>query len=135
MSGWAAAPPQKKKTAAPVKATAPAKKKTAPVKTAAKRTAGHQTRTTHTGKKTTTHAAAPTRASWRAGQTAPTPERYKQFQEALIAKGYLQGEATGHWDEASADAMRRFQKDQNLQPTGKPDQSLTIIALGLGPKY
>jgi hypothetical protein len=30
--------------------------------------------------------------------------------------------------------MRRFQKDQNLEPTGKPNQSLSIIALGLGPK-
>lgn len=78
---------------------------------------------------------APVHATWRAGQAAPTPERYKQFQEALIAKGYLQGEATGQWDEASADAMRRFQRDQNLEPTGKPNQSLSIIALGLGPKY
>ena len=69
------------------------------------------------------------------GQTEPTPERYKQFQEALIAKGYLHGEATGKWDEASADAMRRFQRDQNLEPTGKPNESLSIIALGLGPKY
>jgi len=76
-----------------------------------------------------------TRQSWRASQSQPTPERYKQFQEALIAKGYLHGEATGVWDQASMDAMRRFQKDQNLEPTGKPDQSLTIIALGLGPKY
>jgi peptidoglycan hydrolase-like protein with peptidoglycan-binding domain len=68
-------------------------------------------------------------------QAEPTPERYKQFQEALIAKGYLHGEANGKWDEASADAMRRFQRDQNLEPTGKPNQSLSIIALGLGPKY
>jgi peptidoglycan hydrolase-like protein with peptidoglycan-binding domain len=79
--------------------------------------------------------ARPARSAWRAGQSEPTPERYKQFQEALIAKGYLQGEASGKWDEASADAMRRFQKDQNLEPTGKPNQSLSIIALGLGPKY
>ncbi|HLY20368.1 MAG TPA: peptidoglycan-binding domain-containing protein [Bryobacteraceae bacterium] len=70
-----------------------------------------------------------------AAQTQPTPERYKQFQEALIKKGYLQGEATGKWDEASADAMRRFQRDQNLEPTGKPNQSLSILALGLGPKH
>ena len=68
-------------------------------------------------------------------QAEPTPERYKQFQEALIAKGYLHGDATGKWDDASADAMRRFQRDQNLEPTGKPNQSLSIIALGLGPKY
>ncbi|MGA3043216.1 MAG: peptidoglycan-binding domain-containing protein [Bryobacteraceae bacterium] len=82
-------------------------------------------------KKAPAHA---THTTSRSGQTEPTPERYKQFQEALIAKGYLHGEATGKWDEASADAMRRFQKDQNLEPTGKPNQSLSIIALGLGPK-
>ncbi len=75
------------------------------------------------------------RAAWHPAQAAPTPERYKEFQQALIAKGYLHGEATGQWDETSADAMRRFQKDQNLTPTGKPNESLSIIALGLGPKH
>jgi hypothetical protein len=72
--------------------------------------------------------------SWRAGQTAPTPDRYKEIQAALAKKGYLHGEPTGRWDDDSADALRRFQKDQNLQPSGKLD-SLSIIALGLGPKY
>jgi len=102
---------------------------TAPKKKALETHSVHaKTHATHTAKK------APVR-SWRSAQAAPTPERYKQFQEALIAKGYLHGEATGVWDTESADAMRRFQKDQNLEPTGKPTQSLSIIALGLGPKY
>ena len=80
---------------------------------------------------------APARAphsSWRAGQTAPTPGRYKEIQEALAKKGYLHGEATGVWNQDSEDALRRFQQDQNLQASGKLD-SLSIIALGLGPKY
>jgi peptidoglycan hydrolase-like protein with peptidoglycan-binding domain len=64
----------------------------------------------------------------------PTPERYKEIQEALAKKGYLRQEPSGAWDEQSADALRRFQQDQNLDPTGKLD-SLSIIALGLGPKY
>jgi hypothetical protein len=38
------------------------------------------------------------------------------------------------WDQNSADALRRFQQDQNLQASGKLD-SLSIIALGLGPKH
>lgn len=92
-----------------------------------KKSAHHSRRAAHAAKKAPAH-------SWRSGQTEPTPERYKQFQEALIAKGYLHGEATGKWDDASADAMRRFQRDQNLEPTGKPTQSLSIIALGLGPR-
>jgi len=65
---------------------------------------------------------------------APTPDRYKEIQDALAKKGYLHGEATGTWDQESADALRRFQQDQNLQPSGKLN-SLSIIALGLGPKY
>jgi peptidoglycan hydrolase-like protein with peptidoglycan-binding domain len=65
---------------------------------------------------------------------APTPDRYKEIQDALAKKGYLHGEATGAWDQESADALRRFQQDQNLQPSGKLD-SLSLIALGLGPKH
>jgi peptidoglycan hydrolase-like protein with peptidoglycan-binding domain len=65
---------------------------------------------------------------------APTPARYKEIQEALAKKGYLHGEATGKWDEESAGALRRFQHDQNLEPSGKLN-SISLIALGLGPKY
>jgi len=79
-------------------------------------------------------AARPARSTWRAGQTAPTPDRYKEIQGALAQKGYLHGEATGVWSQDSADALRRFQQDQNLQASGKLD-SLSIIALGLGPKH
>jgi len=32
------------------------------------------------------------------------------------------------------EALRRFQQEQNLDPTGKIN-SLSLIALGLGPKY
>jgi peptidoglycan hydrolase-like protein with peptidoglycan-binding domain len=75
----------------------------------------------------------PTR-TWRAGQMAPTPDRYKEIQDALAKRGYLHGEATGAWNQDSADALRRFQQDQNLQPSGKLN-SLSLIALGLGPKH
>ena len=77
---------------------------------------------------------APARSAWRPGQTAPTPGRYKEIQEALAKKGYLHAEASGVWNQDSAEALRRFQQDQNLQASGKLD-SLSIIALGLGPKY
>jgi peptidoglycan hydrolase-like protein with peptidoglycan-binding domain len=78
--------------------------------------------------------ARPARTTWRPGQTAPTPGRYKEIQEALAKKGYLHGDANGVWNQDSADALRRFQQDQSLQASGKLD-SLSIIALGLGPKY
>jgi len=71
----------------------------------------------------------------RKGQTSPAPDRYRQIQEALAAKGYLPAEqASGQWNDASADALKRFQADQNLDATGKVN-SLSLIALGLGPKH
>jgi hypothetical protein len=77
---------------------------------------------------------APAQAS-RKGQTSPAPDRYRQIQEALAAKGYLPAEqASGQWNDASADALKRFQADQNLDATGKVN-SLSLIALGLGPKH
>jgi hypothetical protein len=79
-------------------------------------------------------AAGATRPAWHAGQTEPTPDRYKEIQGALAQKGYLHTEATGVWSQDSVDALRRFQQDQNLQASGKLD-SLSIIALGLGPKH
>jgi Putative peptidoglycan binding domain len=69
----------------------------------------------------------------RARQLQPTPERYKEIQQALVSKGYLSGEPSGTWNQESADALRRFQQDQNINASGKID-SLSLIALGLGPK-
>ena len=39
----------------------------------------------------------------------------------------------GAWASESVEALKRFQKDQNLDPDGKIG-SLSLIALGLGPK-
>ncbi len=66
-------------------------------------------------------------------QNEPTADRYREIQQALKAKGYLQGDPSGRWDPSSTDALRRFQQDQNLEASGKLD-SLSLIALGLGPK-
>jgi peptidoglycan hydrolase-like protein with peptidoglycan-binding domain len=74
-------------------------------------------------------------ASWRATQKAPSPERYKEIQQALASKGYLQPEASsGVWDNSSVSALKKFQEDQSLEPSGKLD-SLSLIALGLGPRH
>ena len=72
-------------------------------------------------------------AAWRSRQLAPTADRYKEIQSALANKGYLNQPASGVWDSQSEEALRRFQHDQNLQPTGKLN-SLSLIALGLGAK-
>ena len=64
----------------------------------------------------------------------PTPERYREIQNALAAKGYLKAEdADGTWNQASIAALKKFQSDQNLDASGKIN-SLSLIALGLGPK-
>lgn len=74
-----------------------------------------------------------TRRVTRYYQQAPTPDRYKEIQQALASKGYFQGEPNGAWGPDSIDALKRFQADQNLMPDGKIS-SLSLIALGLGPK-
>lgn len=107
------------------KATAAATKPSTASSTARRRT----TATRRTGKK------APVKqASWRSRQLAPTPDRYREIQEALAAKGYLQpADANGVWNQNSIDALKKFQAAQNLDSTGKIN-SLSLIALGLGPK-
>lgn len=69
----------------------------------------------------------------RSYQQAPTADRYKEIQQALASKGYLHDEPNGQWGTESAEALKRFQSDQNLMPDGKIN-SLSLIALGLGPK-
>jgi peptidoglycan hydrolase-like protein with peptidoglycan-binding domain len=115
-------------TTTPKKNPTPAKKPT----TTAHKTPVHTAHTAPSKRGVTKKS--PARAAWHPGQTAPTPDRYKEIQEALAKKGYLHGDATGVWNADSADALRRFQQDQNLSASGKLD-SLSLIALGLGPKY
>ncbi|MDP2996162.1 MAG: peptidoglycan-binding domain-containing protein [Bryobacterales bacterium] len=71
--------------------------------------------------------------SWRTSQQQPASARYLGIQQALIGRGYLEGPATGEWGPQSVEALKKFQLDQNLKGDGKLD-SLSLIALGLGPK-
>ena len=71
--------------------------------------------------------------TWRSRQLAPTPDRYKEIQTALVSRGYLKSQPNGVWDAQSADALKHFQQDQSLEPNGKLN-SLSLIALGLGAK-
>jgi len=119
----------KSKSSTHRKATTPAGKP-ASKKTTTKSTTSKKSKTASKhgkGSKSTTA------ASWRSRQLAPTPERYKEIQSALVQRGYLKKDASGVWDADSADALRRFQQDQSLDATGKLN-SLSLIALGLGPK-
>lgn len=128
----------KKKTAKKRSHTASAPAKTPAKSAAVKATTARTTATKSTvksratasknakGKKTARRPSQPR-------QLAPTKERYQQIQQALASKGYFSGEATGQWGPDSVEALKRFQADQNLTPDGKLT-SLSLIALGLGPK-
>jgi len=65
------------------------------------------------------------------GQTAPTPDRIREIQTALNREGALNAEPTGKWDDTTANAMKKFQENHGLNPTGKID-AVTLVKLGLG---
>ena len=60
------------------------------------------------------------------------PQRAEEIQGALIREGYLQGPASGKWDESTKEAMRRYQKESGFSVTGLPDAK-SLMKLGLGP--
>ncbi len=68
------------------------------------------------------------------GQQKIDPERAQAIQEALIREHYLSGEAAGTWNQASEDAMRKYQADHGWQSKTVPD-SRALISLGLGPSH
>jgi peptidoglycan hydrolase-like protein with peptidoglycan-binding domain len=65
------------------------------------------------------------------GQAAPTLERITEIQGALAKNGLTHVSPTGKWDDSTADAVRKFQSSNGLNPTGKLD-ALTLQKLGLG---
>lgn len=60
------------------------------------------------------------------------PHRVRQIQRALIQAGYLTGQPTGVWDQATTDAMRRYQAANGFDVTGLPEAK-PLMKLGLGP--
>jgi hypothetical protein len=86
------------------------------------------------------HSATTKRASSRKGkktargQQKIASDRAQEIQEALVREHYLSGEATGTWNPASEDAMRRYQADHGWQSKTVPD-SRALISLGLGPSH
>jgi peptidoglycan hydrolase-like protein with peptidoglycan-binding domain len=68
------------------------------------------------------------------GQRGIDEERTVAIQSALIRQHYLTGEPTGVWDEASKEAMLRYQSANGWQTKITPD-SRALIKLGLGPDH
>jgi peptidoglycan hydrolase-like protein with peptidoglycan-binding domain len=101
----------------------------APLMSGAAQPGAAQASTSTTKKK---HTSSKSRRKSRAkGQAAPTPDRIKEIQTALQREGAYEGQPTGKWDEATADAMRKYQDKNGLNPTGKID-ALSLEKLGLG---
>jgi hypothetical protein len=67
------------------------------------------------------------------GQQVITSERATQIQSALIREHYLDGEASGVWDQRTKGAMTRYQAENGWQTKITPD-SRALIKLGLGPR-
>jgi peptidoglycan hydrolase-like protein with peptidoglycan-binding domain len=109
--------------------TSTTKKKKSVAKSTTK--AATKTATTTAAKRSTTSKKRPPVTARRPQQ--PSPERYKEIQQALASKGYFHTEPDGNWGPASIEALKRFQHDQSLVEDGKIG-SLSLIALGLGPK-
>ena len=66
------------------------------------------------------------------------PGRRERDRVATVGMGFVEDQRAlgGRVDPAQrdpVDALKRFQSEQSLEPTGKID-SLSLIALGLGPK-
>lgn len=63
--------------------------------------------------------AAPTESRRRVS-TRIDGERVVQIQSALQSRGVYEGEATGSYDESTINAMREFQRRENIPVTGYP---------------
>jgi peptidoglycan hydrolase-like protein with peptidoglycan-binding domain len=127
---WAATPAEQTQAAGTktkAKTATTAKKSTSAKRKSAKTTSA---KTTSAKAKSAKQAAAGYR---RSTQKEPDPERYKEIQQSLADKGYFAGPVTGTWGPGSVEALKRFQRDQNIGDDGKLG-SLSLIALGLGPK-
>ena len=68
------------------------------------------------------------------GQQKIDPQRALEIQQALIREHYLTGKPTGVWNDATQQAMQRYQADNNWQSKTTPD-ARALIKLGLGPDH
>lgn len=75
-----------------------------------------------------------TKSASRRGQQKIDSQRARAIQEALVREHYLDGKASGVWDDASQKAMQKYQADHGWQSKTTPD-SRALIQLGLGPDH
>src|SRR6202790_2369984 len=68
------------------------------------------------------------------GQQKIDSQRALEIQQALVREHYLTGKPTGVWNDATQQAMQRYQADNNWQSKTTPD-ARALIKLGLGPDH
>jgi hypothetical protein len=86
--------------------------------------------TTKTSSKKHSSKKKPTRAR---GQQKIDSDRAQEIQKALVREHYLnESQTAAGWNQASEDAMRKYQADHGWQSKTVPD-SRALISLGLGP--
>jgi peptidoglycan hydrolase-like protein with peptidoglycan-binding domain len=95
-----------------------------------KKPVAHST-ATH-ARKASTRGKASARRSHSRGQAAPSSERTREIQSALIREHYLNGSASGEFDYQTRAALTKYQADHGWQSKVVPD-SRALIKLGLGP--
>jgi putative peptidoglycan binding protein len=117
-------------THAPAAKTATSPRSTTTHKVSAGAAAG----TSATSRKATRSSSRKKRTARVRGQKKIDADRAQAIQEALIREHYFNGQATGTWNQASEDAMRRYQADHGWQSKTVPD-SRALIKLGLGPSH
>jgi hypothetical protein len=126
----AASPPQDSATTASSKSTSSTK--TASTSSHTSHSASSRSTSVKTSSSKTSGKRSRRKSSRLRGQQKIDSERAQAIQEALIREHYLNGGATGTWNQASEDAMRRYQADHGWQSKTVPD-SRALISLGLGP--
>ncbi|HSZ00864.1 MAG TPA: putative peptidoglycan binding domain-containing protein [Terriglobales bacterium] len=103
-------------------------------------TSSHTTtsKSTHTSAHSTTGKSKKSRKSASKGHTHGQQKidskRTLEIQEALIREHYLDGKPTGVWNDATQQAMQKYQADNNWQSKTTPD-ARALIKLGLGPDH
>jgi hypothetical protein len=125
-----------RKSGAPAATHAPAAKTPTSSRSTRKHkvSAGAAAATSATSRKATRSSPRKKRTARVRGQKEIDADRAQAIQEALIREHYLNGQATGTWNQASEDAMRRYQADHGWQSKTVPD-SRALIKLGLGPSH
>ena len=97
-----------------------------------------KTKSTHTSAHSSTGKSKKSRKSASKGHTHGQQKidskRTEEIQEALIREHYLEGKPTGVWNDATQQAMQKYQADNNWQSKTTPD-ARALIKLGLGPDH